>query len=68
MQWLLIITPDYRVEGQDIKVYPGDKVVIKNHPSILKLLSFICHLIQPKRRTEKRQTTTNGIAHGSDGP
>ena len=21
--------PDYRVEGQDIKVYPGDKVVIK---------------------------------------
>ena len=33
-------TPDYRVEGQDIKVYPGDKVVIKNHPSILKTLSF----------------------------
>ena len=22
-------TPDYRVEGQDIKVYPGDKVIIK---------------------------------------
>ena len=21
-------TPDYRVEGQDIQVYPGDKVVI----------------------------------------
>ena len=25
-------TPDYRVEGKDITVYPGDKVVI-NHPS-----------------------------------
>lgn len=36
-------TPDYRVEGQDIQVYPGDKVVIKNHPFILKtfkVLSF----------------------------
>ena len=29
-------TPDYRIEGQDIKVYPGDKVVIKIHPSISK--------------------------------
>lgn len=25
-------TPDYRVEGEDIRVYPGDKVVIK-HPT-----------------------------------
>ena len=41
-------TPDYRVEGQDIKVYPGDKVVIKK-PSfyIKKLLKFYpCHPIQ----------------------
>ncbi len=25
-------TPDYRIEGEDIKIYPGDKVVIQ-HPS-----------------------------------
>ena len=30
-------TPDYRVEGQDIKVYPGEKVVIKKPSFILKL-------------------------------
>ena len=29
-------TPDYRVEGQDIKVYPGDKVVIKKPSFYIK--------------------------------
>ncbi len=29
-------TPDYRVEGQDIQVYPGDKVVIKKPSFYIK--------------------------------
>ena len=29
-------TPDYRVEGQDIKVYPGDKVIIKKPSFYIK--------------------------------
>lgn len=29
-------TPDYRVEGQDIKVYPGDKVVIQKPSFYIK--------------------------------
>ena len=32
-------TPDYRVEGQDIKVYPGDKVVIKK-PSFFPITNI----------------------------
>ncbi len=29
-------TPDYRIEGEDIKVYPGDKVVIKKPSFYIK--------------------------------
>ncbi len=48
-------TPDYRVEGQDIKVYPGDKVVIKK-PSfyiknfkVLSLPSYTAFFVMIKR-------------------
>ena len=47
-------TPDYRVEGQDIKVYPGDKVVIKTfllyqNFKILSLPSYTASLRHDKR-------------------
>ncbi len=73
-------TPDYRVEGQDIKVYPGDKVVIKK-PSfyiknfkILSLPSYTASLRHDKKNKfsifslipKPTYNSDNGIGlHGS---
>ena len=42
----VIHTPDYRVEGQDIQVYPGDKSRYKKPSFYIKTLKYYpCHLI-----------------------